>query len=91
MRFGSVKRKENSISLLLRLCKEDGEVVARRLFANLRSIPSLQNFAADGSLRVRRCSSNMDWNMLFNYYISVNLHDPATKLLSKLKDHDLRK
>ncbi|KAG2404861.1 U-box domain-containing protein [Vigna angularis] len=31
LRFGSVKGKENSITLLLGLCKEEGEVVARRL------------------------------------------------------------
>ncbi|RDY09697.1 U-box domain-containing protein 1, partial [Mucuna pruriens] len=54
MRFGSVKGKENSITLLLGLCKEEGEVVARRLLANPRSIPSLQSLAADGSLRARR-------------------------------------
>jgi len=54
MRFGSVKGKENSITLLLGLCKQEGEVVARRLLANPRSIPSLQSLAADGSLRARR-------------------------------------
>ncbi|XP_027368518.1 U-box domain-containing protein 1-like [Abrus precatorius] len=54
LRFGSVKGKENSITLLLGLCKEEGEVVARRLLANPRSIPSLQSLAADGSLRARR-------------------------------------
>ncbi|KAG5053121.1 hypothetical protein JHK87_005319 [Glycine soja] len=54
LRFGSVKGKENSITLLLGLCKQEGEVVARRLLANPRSIPSLQSLAADGSLRARR-------------------------------------
>ncbi|KAK4273724.1 hypothetical protein QN277_017063 [Acacia crassicarpa] len=54
LRFGSAKGKENSITLLLGLCKEEGEVVARRLLANPRSIPSLQSLAADGSLRARR-------------------------------------
>ncbi|XP_020229278.1 U-box domain-containing protein 1 [Cajanus cajan] len=54
LRFGSVKGKENSITLLLGLCKEEGEVVARRLLANPRSIPSLQSLAVDGSLRARR-------------------------------------
>ncbi|XP_047154277.1 U-box domain-containing protein 1-like [Vigna umbellata] len=54
LRFGSVKGKENSITLLLGLCKEEGEVVARRLLANPRSIPSLQSLASDGSLRARR-------------------------------------
>ncbi|KAK7320584.1 hypothetical protein VNO77_30203 [Canavalia gladiata] len=54
LRFGSVKGKENSITLLLGLCKEEGEVVARRLLANPRSIPSLQSLANDGSLRARR-------------------------------------
>ncbi|XP_061351650.1 U-box domain-containing protein 1-like [Gastrolobium bilobum] len=54
LRFGSVKGKENSITLLLGLCKEDGELVAKRLLANPRSIPSLQSLAADGSLRARR-------------------------------------
>ncbi|XP_028792779.1 U-box domain-containing protein 1-like [Neltuma alba] len=54
LRFGSPKGKENSITLLLGLCKEEGEVVASRLLANPRSIPSLQSLAADGSLRARR-------------------------------------
>ncbi|CAK8538337.1 unnamed protein product [Lathyrus sativus] len=54
LRFGSVKGKENSITLLLGLCKEEGELVARRLLANPRSIPSLQSLAGDGSLRARR-------------------------------------
>ncbi|KAE9606183.1 hypothetical protein Lal_00024924 [Lupinus albus] len=54
LRFGSVKGKENSITLLLGLCKEDGELVARHLLANPRSIPSLQSLVADGSLRARR-------------------------------------
>ncbi|KAF7816503.1 U-box domain-containing protein 1-like [Senna tora] len=54
LRFGSPKGKENSITLLLGLCKEEGEVVARRLLANPRSIPSLQSLVADGSLRARR-------------------------------------
>ncbi|KAK7276413.1 hypothetical protein RIF29_17552 [Crotalaria pallida] len=54
LRFGSVKGKENSITLLLGLCKEEGELVARRLLANPRSVPSLQSLAADGSLRARR-------------------------------------
>lgn len=54
LRFGSVKGKENSITLLLGLCKEEGELVGRRLLANPRSIPSLQSLAADGSLRARR-------------------------------------
>ncbi|MED6156791.1 hypothetical protein PIB30_017785, partial [Stylosanthes scabra] len=51
LRFGSVKGKENSITLLLGLCKEETEVVARRLLANPRSVPSLQSLAAHGSLR----------------------------------------
>lgn len=54
LRFGSVKGKENSITLLLGLCKEEGELVAMRLLANPRSIPSLQSLAVDGSLRARR-------------------------------------
>jgi hypothetical protein len=54
LRFGSVKGKENSITVLLGLCKEEGELVAKKLLANPRSIPSLQSLAADGSLRARR-------------------------------------
>ncbi|KAJ7963939.1 RING-type E3 ubiquitin transferase [Quillaja saponaria] len=54
LRFGSAKGKENSITLLMGLCKEEGELVAKRLLANPRSIPSLQSLAADGSLRARR-------------------------------------
>ncbi|KAI3458516.1 hypothetical protein Pfo_015179 [Paulownia fortunei] len=54
LRFGSSKGKENSITLLLGLCKDGGEEVARRLLMNPRSIPSLQSLAADGSLKARR-------------------------------------
>ncbi|KAI9190509.1 hypothetical protein LWI28_017837 [Acer negundo] len=54
LRFGSTKGKENSITLLLGLCKDGGEEVARRLLINPRSIPSLQSLVADGSLKARR-------------------------------------
>lgn len=54
LRFGSPKGKESSITLLLGLCKDGGEEVARRLLINPRSIPSLQSLAADGSLKARR-------------------------------------
>ncbi|KAG8390127.1 hypothetical protein BUALT_Bualt01G0051200 [Buddleja alternifolia] len=54
LRFGSLKGKENSITLLLGLCKDGGEEVARRLLMNPRSIPSLQSLTADGSLKARR-------------------------------------
>ncbi|CAM8889172.1 unnamed protein product [Rhodiola kirilowii] len=54
LRFGSLKGKENSITLLLGLCKNGGEDVARRLLLNPRSIPSLQSLSTDGSLRARR-------------------------------------
>ncbi|XP_017222283.1 U-box domain-containing protein 1 isoform X2 [Daucus carota subsp. sativus] len=54
LRYGSPKGKENSITLLLGLCKDSGEEVARRLLMNPRSIPSLQSLAADGSLKARR-------------------------------------
>ncbi|GMN41256.1 hypothetical protein TIFTF001_010483 [Ficus carica] len=54
LRFGSLKGKENSITLLLGLCKDGGEEVARRLLINPRSIPSLQSLAAEGSLRAQR-------------------------------------
>ncbi|CAN0909790.1 U-box domain-containing protein 1 [Linum grandiflorum] len=54
LRFGSAKGKENSITLLLGLCKDGGQEVARRLLINPRSIPSLQSLSADGSLKARR-------------------------------------
>ncbi|KAK2636085.1 hypothetical protein Ddye_030877 [Dipteronia dyeriana] len=54
LRFGSTKGKENSITLLLGLCKDGGEEVARRLLINPRSIPSLQSLVAEGSLKARR-------------------------------------
>ncbi|KAK2982499.1 hypothetical protein RJ640_026342 [Escallonia rubra] len=54
LRFGSPKGKENSITLLLGLCKDGGEEVARRLLMNPRSIPSLQSLAADGSPKAQR-------------------------------------
>ncbi|KAK8496779.1 hypothetical protein V6N13_000136 [Hibiscus sabdariffa] len=54
LRFGSAKGKENSITLLLGLCKDGGEEVASRLLINPRSIPSLRSLAADGSPKARR-------------------------------------
>lgn len=54
LRIGSSKGKENSITLLLGLCKDGGEEVARKLLMNPRSIPSLQSLAASGSLKARR-------------------------------------
>lgn len=54
LRFGSAKGKENSITLLLGLCKNGGEEVARRLLMNPRSVPSLQSLSVDGSLKARR-------------------------------------
>ncbi|XWS74786.1 hypothetical protein CRYUN_Cryun01aG0027200 [Craigia yunnanensis] len=56
LRFGSANGKENSVTLLLGLCKDGGEEVARRLLINPRSIPSLRSLAADGSLKARRKS-----------------------------------
>ncbi|KAF5201783.1 U-box domain-containing protein [Thalictrum thalictroides] len=53
LRFGSPKGKENSITLLLGLCK-NGEEVARRLLIHPHSIPSLQSLVSDGSLKARR-------------------------------------
>ncbi|KDP44728.1 hypothetical protein JCGZ_01228 [Jatropha curcas] len=54
LRFGSAKGKENSITILLGLCRDGGEEVANRLLINPRSIPSLQSLSADGSLKARR-------------------------------------
>ncbi|KAJ6311934.1 hypothetical protein OIU77_013645 [Salix suchowensis] len=54
LRFGSTKGKENSITLLLGLCKDGGEEVARRLLVNPRSVPSLQSLSTNGSLKARR-------------------------------------
>ncbi|KAB2598355.1 U-box domain-containing protein 13-like [Pyrus ussuriensis x Pyrus communis] len=52
--IGKSRILENAITLLLGLCKDGGEEVARRLLMNPRSIPSLQSLAADGSLKARR-------------------------------------
>ncbi|PWA78953.1 Armadillo [Artemisia annua] len=54
LRFGSPKGKENSLTLLLGLCKDGGDEVARRLLMNPRSIPSLQSLSADGSMKAQR-------------------------------------
>ncbi|XP_071709650.1 U-box domain-containing protein 1-like [Rutidosis leptorrhynchoides] len=54
LRFGSSKGKENSLTLLLGLCKDNGDEVARRLLMNPRSIPSLQSLAVDGSMKAQR-------------------------------------
>ncbi|PIN22465.1 Ubiquitin--protein ligase [Handroanthus impetiginosus] len=54
LRLGSSKGKENSITLLLGLCKDGGAEVAQRLLMNPHSIPSLQSLTADGSLKARR-------------------------------------
>ncbi|KAJ0906206.1 putative transcription factor C2H2 family [Helianthus annuus] len=54
LRFGSPKGKENALTLLLGLCKDGGDEVARRLLMNPRGIPSLQSLAADGSMKAQR-------------------------------------
>lgn len=54
LRFGSSKGKDHSMTLLLGLCKNNGEEIVGRLLMNPTSIPSLQSLAADGSLRARR-------------------------------------
>ncbi|KAK6929506.1 Armadillo [Dillenia turbinata] len=74
LRFGSPKGKENSISLLLGLCKDGGEEVARRLLINPRSIPSLQSLVAEGSLKARRKADAL--LRLLNRYCSFS-HNPV--------------
>ncbi|KAI3705019.1 hypothetical protein L1987_75249 [Smallanthus sonchifolius] len=54
LRFGSPKGKENSLTLLLGLCKDGGDEVARKLLMNPRGIPSLQSLAVDGSMKAQR-------------------------------------
>ncbi|GKC52560.1 U-box domain-containing protein 1-like protein [Tanacetum coccineum] len=54
LRFGSPKGKENSLTLLLGLCKDGGDEVARRLLMHPRSIPSLRSLSADGSMKAQR-------------------------------------
>ncbi|XP_077213816.1 U-box domain-containing protein 1-like [Tasmannia lanceolata] len=54
MRFGSPKGKENSVTMLLRMCRNGGEDMTGRLLVNPRSIPSLQNLATDGSPKAKR-------------------------------------
>ncbi|KAI3792486.1 hypothetical protein L2E82_06366 [Cichorium intybus] len=52
--FGSRKGKQNSITLLLGLCKDGDDEVARRLYMNPSSIPSFQSLAADGCMKAQR-------------------------------------
>ncbi|KAK9168071.1 hypothetical protein Syun_000211 [Stephania yunnanensis] len=54
LRFGSTKGKESSITLLLGLCRNGGEDLARRLLIHPHSIPSLQSLLSNGSLKARR-------------------------------------
>lgn len=54
LRFGSRKGKENSTTILLGLCKDGGDEVAKRLLLNPWSVPALQGLAADGSSKARR-------------------------------------
>ena len=54
LRFGSPKGKENSISVLLGLCRDGGEEMGKRLLMNPRSFPSLQSLVAAGSPKARR-------------------------------------
>ncbi|XP_058182799.1 U-box domain-containing protein 1-like [Rhododendron vialii] len=54
LRFRSGKGKEHSITILLGLCKDGGDEVARRLLLNPWSVPALQGLAADGSSKARR-------------------------------------
>ncbi|KAJ0983888.1 hypothetical protein J5N97_002244 [Dioscorea zingiberensis] len=54
MRYGSAKGKENSITLLLGLCRDGGEEMGRALLMNPRSVPVLQSLADNGSTKARR-------------------------------------
>ncbi|KAF6164918.1 hypothetical protein GIB67_017121 [Kingdonia uniflora] len=72
LRFGSSKGKENSVTLLLGLCKNGGEEVARRLLVNPHSIPSLQRLGTDGSLKSRRKAEAL--LRLLNRYCSQPHH-----------------
>ncbi|XP_072975808.1 U-box domain-containing protein 1-like [Typha angustifolia] len=55
IRFGSEKGKENSICVLLKLCRDiGGEEMGKCLLMNPRSVPSLQGLVATGSAKARR-------------------------------------
>ncbi|KAK1264764.1 U-box domain-containing protein 17 [Acorus gramineus] len=55
LRFGTAKGKENAVAVMLGMCRNGGEEIARRLLMNPRSVPSLQGLAADGcSPRAKR-------------------------------------
>ncbi|KAL5710086.1 E3 ubiquitin-protein ligase pub1 [Ranunculus cassubicifolius] len=68
LKLGSPKGKENSVTLLLGLCKRGGEEVARRLLVHPHSIPSLQSLVSDGSLKARRKADSL--LRLLNRYCS---------------------
>ncbi|XP_058111068.1 U-box domain-containing protein 1-like [Magnolia sinica] len=72
MRFGSPKGKENSVAVLLGMCRNGGEEMARRLLINPRSIPSLQSLASDGSPKARRKADSL--LRLLNRYCSQSHH-----------------
>ncbi|KAK1312415.1 U-box domain-containing protein 17 [Acorus calamus] len=55
LRFGTARGKENAVAVMLGMCRNGGEEIARRLLMNPRSVPSLQGLAADGcSPRAKR-------------------------------------
>eukprot|EP01018_Ginkgo_biloba_P004766 Gb_08792 [translate_table: standard] len=59
LRLGSPKGKENSISVLLALCKSGGEDMVNRLLMVPSSVPSLQTLAALGSPRAKRKATSL--------------------------------
>lgn len=54
LRFGSPNGKANSAAILLGMCRNGEEMVARCLLINPHAIPSLQSLASDVSPKARR-------------------------------------
>lgn len=59
LRFGSAKGKENSIAVLLALCRNGGDDVIQRVFKMTTAIPSLYTLLTNGTLRAKRKASSL--------------------------------
>ncbi|GLJ37422.1 hypothetical protein SUGI_0760140 [Cryptomeria japonica] len=76
LRLGSPKGKENSISVLLALCKSGGEEMVNHLLMISSSVESLQSLAASGSVRAKRKATSLlkILSQYENKLTVVNLH-----------------
>lgn len=71
IQFGSPKGKENSVPVLLGLCRDGGGETRGRLLRNPRGVPALQSLPATGSARAMTRRKAEPLLILLNRYCSA--------------------